>query len=70
MHPERKLKRGKLLLLKKLTEELTPDEEKELQKWADENTANRELADRVLSAAFLRHAILDKNKEKEKHAWQ
>ena len=69
MHPERKLKRGKLLLLKKLTEELTPDEEKELQKWADENTANRELADRVLSAAFLRHAILDKNKEKEKAAF-
>ena len=50
MYPERKLKRGKLLLLKKLTEELTPDEEKELQKWADENTANRELADRAVGS--------------------
>ena len=56
-------------LLKKLAGTLTDEEASQLRVWMEASPANKRLAERITSVAFLKQAMLDKNKEARRSGW-
>lgn len=70
MDVKSRIERVKLLVIKKLTEQLTEEETKELESLMQTDARCHRLAERILSSPFLLKAVSDRNRKQLDNSWR